>query len=96
MWFLLARRRKNAAIPGDAHQLADDFGGPKTYYRSEGPTHYNSHEVSAAPPEKAEWRPSQLNDGHGVFEMQAVNVQELPAGQEGKMGDEKVMALHAR
>ncbi|KAJ4349741.1 uncharacterized protein N0V89_008359 [Didymosphaeria variabile] len=102
VWFLLARRRKNV-IPKDAHQMADDLGGPKTYYRSEGQTQYNSHEVSAYPQEKSlsaethasEWRPSQLNDGHGAFEMQAVNAQELPAeGMKG--GDSKVMGFYAR
>ncbi|KAF9740341.1 hypothetical protein PMIN06_009626 [Paraphaeosphaeria minitans] len=96
VWFLLARRRKINAIPKNAHQMADDFGGPKTYYRSESLTQANSHEVSAYRPEKAGWRPSQLNDGHGAFEMQAVSAQELPADQAGKMGDAKVMALHAR
>jgi hypothetical protein len=95
VWLILVRRRKNNAVPRDAHQMADDFGGPKTVFRSEGQTQYNSHEVSAYPPEKSEWVPSQLNDGHGAFEMQAASAHEMPAETVGKTGDSKIMGFHA-
>jgi hypothetical protein len=95
VWFLLARRRKNNVNPSDPHQMADDFGGPKTMDRFEGQTQYNSHEVSAHPREKSEWIPSQLNDGHGAFEMQAASAHEMPAETVGKTGDSKIMGFHA-
>ncbi|KAJ4305316.1 hypothetical protein N0V90_000847 [Kalmusia sp. IMI 367209] len=100
VWFLLVRRRKNSdnAIPKDAHHIADDFGGPKTYYRSEAPTGYNNHEIGAAthyPPEKAEWRPRQVNDGHGPIEMAAYHATELPVDAK-QDGDAKVMGFYGR
>jgi len=100
VWLLLARRRKNAnARPSDPQQMNDDFGEPKVYNRFEAPASTAfAHETSAYPQEKAEWRPSQLNDGHGAFEMQASSAAEMPADlpADGKKGaDAKVREFHA-
>ncbi|KAF1978352.1 hypothetical protein BU23DRAFT_524916 [Bimuria novae-zelandiae CBS 107.79] len=103
VWFLLARRRRNKnAIPKGAHQVADDFGGPKTYYRSEAPAEYPAEHAAHGgvvyAHEKAMYgQPAQLNDSHGVFEMHANNAMELSADSQVKTGsDAKIMNFYQR
>lgn len=92
VWFILAFYRKNRQPPmppPKVHHMADDFalGKDPNYYRYEAEAGFMGAEISTSqrvPGEKGVFRNSELNDGHGAFEMSADAPVELDAG--GKDG----------
>jgi len=102
VWVALAYRKKHRPPPPPPkihHQMADDYGDKKMpeIYRYEVEGSFLGTEISTSArghgrDEKSQWRKSELNDGHGAFEMDAHSPIELEGDGSGKKRDSKGMS----